>query len=226
MTTSTLKPGEILRDTLQRIGPIFLPVALLAVPGVLITMLVSNPMLAGLINVVYLFLVAPILGGAMIILVNRCLTGQQTDLGEAVAMAWRKAVPLILTMLLLLIILIPALMLLVIPGLYLSVRLFATQYEVVLGHKSPTEALSASWELTRGRWWSIFWTMLVVSLAFVVPLLIASAILGAVLPFGVVISNLLGIVVTPPLVMALMMIYKVVKGESAMSADGADIASA
>lgn len=224
MTTATLRPVEILQDTLQRVGAIFVPVALLALPSVVIAMLVANSPLAGIINILYGILVAPILGGAMIILINRCLTGQTIDLGESLAMAWRKAGPLILTALLLFVILVPALLLLVIPGLYLAVRLFATQYAVVLEHKSPTEALSASWELTKGRWWSIFGTLIVIGLAFMVPFVLVSALLGAALPFGALISNLLGAVLTPPLVMAFVMVYKVLKGESAMGVGSGDIA--
>lgn len=227
MTTSTLRPGEILRDALQRVGPVFVPIALLSLPGVLISVLVSNVALAAIVNLAYGILVAPILGGAIIILVNRSLTGQTTDIREAVAMAWRRAVPLILTTLLLLVILLPAFVILLIPGIYLSVRLFATQYAVILEHKSPTEALSASWELTQGHWWSIFLTTFAISLAFVVPLIIVGAILSTVLPaIGSIITNFLGLVITPPLVMALILVYKVLKGESAMGTEGADIANA
>lgn len=224
MTTATLRPVEILQDTLQRVGAVFVPVALLALPSAVIAALVANAPLAGVINIVYGILVAPILGGAMIILINRSLTGQTFDLGEALAMAWRKAGPLILTALLLFVILVPALFLLIIPGLYLAVRLFATQYAVVLEHKSPTEALSASWELTKGRWWPIFGTLLVIGLIFMIPLVIVSAILGATLPFGALIANLLGVLITPPLVMAFVMVYKVLKGQSAMTVEGGDMA--
>ena len=219
MTTATLRPGEILQDTLQRVGAIFVPVALLALPSAVIAVLLSNnPGLAGIVNILYGVLVAPILGGAMIILINRSLTGQSVDLGEAVAMAWRKAGALILTALLLFVILMPALFLLVIPGLYLAVRLFATQYAVVLEQKSPTEALSASWELTKGRWWSVFWALLAIGLVIIIPFVIVSTLLSSFLPLGALISNLLGVVITPPLVMAFVMVYKVLKGESAMEA--------
>ena len=227
MTATNLKPVEILRDTFQRVGPVFLPVLLLALPGVLISVLVRNAMLQGLLNVIYVILVAPILGGAMIILVNRCLTGQTTDLSEAVAMAWRKAGNLILTSLLLVVILIPAFVFLLIPGIYLSIRLFSAQYAVVLENKSPTEALSASWELTQGKWWKIFWAVFGVTLALVIPLFIVSAIVGAALPWSAtIVSNLLGLVITPPIAMALLMVYKVLKGEATLDADGANPASA
>lgn len=226
MTASTLKPGEILRDALQRVGPVFVPVAVLALPGVLLPVLIPNMTMAAVVNVLYAILVAPVLGGAMIILIHRCLAGQTTDIGAALAMAWRRAVPLVLSALLLFIILVPAFALLVIPGIYLAVRLFSTQYAVVLERKSPIDALSASWELTRGHWWPIFGTILVITLAFVMPLIIVSAILGAVLPWGDAIGSLLGVVVTPPLVMAFLMVYKVLKGEAALDSDGANPASA
>lgn len=220
MVSSTLNPGKILRDSLQRVGPVFVPVALLSLPGLLIPVLISNEMLAFLVNVAYAILIGPILGAAAIVLLNRCLTGHNADIGESLATAWRHAGSLIITTLLLLVILIPASMLLLIPGIYLSVRLFATQYAVILEHKSPTDALSASWELTRGRWWSIFGTLVTISLALAVLLVIASFILGSILPFETLITNCLALLITPPAIMAILMVYKVLKGQSFIGGEG------
>lgn len=211
MAEIRLNPIEILRDAIERVGPVFVPVALLTLPGIVIPYILP-PALAVGANVIYVLLIAPILGGASIILINRCLNGQQTSLSEALAMAWRRAVPLIVSVLMLLVILIPAMALFVIPGLYLSVRLFAVQYGVVLENQSPLEALSMSWELTKGRWGQIFLALLLISLAIVVPIMVLSVLLAsASLPDAIV--NLLVPAVTPPLMMALLMIYRLLKGQ-------------
>lgn len=217
MTQTSLSPSVILRDALSRVGPVFVPVALLALPANILPLLIPGAALKGVFNLFLAIVVAPILGGASILLVNRALANENVDLGTALGMAWQRAGQLILTSLLLLVILIPSLLLLLIPGIYLSVRLFASQYEVMLGRHSAIDALKASWELTEGRWWEIFWPLFAIGLVVLIPIMILSAIFMNS-AFGGWIPGLLGVVVTPVLVMAFLMVYKVIKGQAVASA--------
>jgi membrane-anchored glycerophosphoryl diester phosphodiesterase (GDPDase) len=67
------------------------------------------------------------------------------------------------------------LLLLVVPGIYLAVRLlFVTQSVVVDGKHGP-DALRASWALTAGRWWRVFLVALAANLAALIPSLLLGA---------------------------------------------------
>ena len=221
MTQPSLNPGEILRTAFNRVGPVFVPVALLALPANVLPLLMPNPALTATFSIVFAILIGPILGGASILLVDRALSGEKMDIGTALSMAWQRAGQLILTSVLLFVILMPSFALLLIPGIYLSIRLFAAQYEVMLERKSPTEALEVSWALTKGRWWQIFVPMLVVTLAFLLPIMLLSAIFANA-PFGELITALIGIAITPLLLLAILLIYKGLKGQSLSGAEDTD----
>lgn len=218
MTQTSLNPGEILRDAFSQVGPVFVPVAILALPANILPALIPGEALSAVFNVAFAILVAPILGGASIVLANRVLTGEKADLSTALAMAWQRAGQLILTSLLLMVILIPSMALLLVPGIYLAVRLFATQYEVMLERKSPTEALEASWALTKGRWWQIFWPVFAITLVLLVPVMILSIIFMNA-AFGALVTGLVGVAITPVLLLALLMVYKVLKGQQVAGAE-------
>ena len=211
MSEIRLSPTKILQEAVERVGPVFLPVALLTLPGILIPY-GFPPFVAAGINVVYVLLIAPILGGASIILISRCLDKQPVSLAEALALAWRRAVPLILSVVLLIVVLIPATVLFVIPGLYLSVRLFAVQYGVVLENQSPIDAFVMSWELTKGRWWQIFGVLLALVLLVLIPVAILSILLENV-AISELLIDLVVVAITPPLLMALLMVYRLLQGQ-------------
>jgi hypothetical protein len=68
---------------------------------------------------------------------------------------------------------------LVIPGIWLSVRLyFGAQFAVVDG-LGPADALRASFEQTRGRWWRLFGYLFVIGLIVGVAASVLTAIAGA-----------------------------------------------
>lgn len=225
MTQTSLSPGVILRDALSRVGPVFVPVALLALPANILPLLIPTAPLRGVFNVLFAILVAPILGGATIVLVNRALANETVDLGSALSMAWQRAGQLILMSLLLMVILIPSFVVLLVPGIYLSVRLFASQYEVMLERQSPMDALKASWSLTEGRWWDVFWPTFAIALVLLIPVVLLS-LLFMNAAFGDWITGLVSVVITPLLVMSFLMVYKVLKGQGASNTEDASPLSA
>ncbi|MEM9162135.1 MAG: hypothetical protein AAGC54_03585 [Cyanobacteria bacterium P01_F01_bin.4] len=210
MTQQSLNPGQILQSAFQQVGPVYLPILLLSLPGVLISLVVPGPVLNSAVSFAYGILVGPILGGAGIILADRAIAGQTPNLGEALGIAFQKAGYLILAALLLLVIMMPAFVLLVIPGIYLSVTLFATQYAVIFEDKSPIDALASSWELTKGRWWPIFGTIFLIGLVLIIPIILVSLIF-AQNSFGPWLTSLISLLITPVLVMAVLFVYKSLK---------------
>jgi hypothetical protein len=69
--------------------------------------------------------------------------------------------------------------LLIIPGIYIGVRLAFVSQAVVLERRGATDSLSRSWNLVAGNWWRVFGIVLVVSILVSVLEAIVGNILGA-----------------------------------------------
>ncbi len=61
---------------------------------------------------------------------------------------------------------------LIIPGIILSVYLVFYLFEFVDQNKRGMDALLSSWAIVSGRWWEVFWRVIIVSLMIVLPFLI------------------------------------------------------
>jgi uncharacterized membrane protein len=73
--------------------------------------------------------------------------------------------------------------LLIIPGIYLTIRLAFYSFALVEGNLKPTDALGESWNLTRRRFWPLFGFTIIIFLIN----------LAGVIAFGI------GLLVTAPL---------------------------
>lgn len=98
-------------------------------------------------------------------------------------------------------------LLLIVPGIYVSVRLiWATMYIVEHPESSIKEAISWSWRTTKGHWMDLFCLFLIAMV-----MIIAAVILVAILAAFSAISNILGIVAIVVgfvvLLMAIVMVY-------------------
>lgn len=102
--------------------------------------------------------------------------------------AWKLLIPGILAALLTALITLGGLILLIIPGLYLGMLLFFSLHAVVIEGKKPMDAVHASKELVQGRWWQVFWRVVIPAFIFGVALFIINLILG--LPFDILVNRL------------------------------------
>ncbi len=68
--------------------------------------------------------------------------------------------------------------LLVIPGIYLFVRLFFGDFYIILRGARVTDAFRQAWELVRGFWWSTAGMLLVMALLVYLPLMLLALLLG------------------------------------------------
>lgn len=53
---------------------------------------------------------------------------------------------------------------LIIPGIFLYIRLVLAPVTVILEATGPFNAIERSWRLTKGNWWRIFWLLLLTSI--------------------------------------------------------------
>lgn len=89
------------------------------------------------------------------------------------ATAWSLVLPLLLVGLLQGVAVIGALVLLIIPGIYVGVRLGFSQLMLIDKNIRGRAALTASWELTKNRFWALFGRQLLAGFIFTFVMVIA-----------------------------------------------------
>ncbi|PIK86198.1 hypothetical protein SYN63AY4M2_06930 [Synechococcus sp. 63AY4M2] len=165
MQNATLSPIPLLRRSFELVGPIYWPLLILASPGFILAIVTElTPLLGGILQRAYGIVVAPILGGAALWLVDQHLKRQAPLLGNSLNRAVSKAVPLVLSTLLAALLSCLASIFLIIPGIYVGVKLALTPCAIALENQGTTGGLRYSWNLVKGRWWGVFWALLVLGL--------------------------------------------------------------
>jgi hypothetical protein len=79
--------------------------------------------------------------------------------------------------------------LLIIPGAILGGYLLFCVYEYIHDDKKKFSAFLSSWTLVKGRWWEVFWSILLMGLMLAVISLCSIVVFGAVAIIGVVLST-------------------------------------
>jgi len=128
--------------------------------------------------------------------------GRAAGWRESLGFGLRKVLPLIAVAILTGLAVMVGLLALILPGLYVGVRLYLASPALVVEDESATGALGRSWKLVKDRWWSTFGTILVSGLIiFVLGLLVGglltipaqlgdSSLVGAILnTVGQILSN-------------------------------------
>lgn len=162
MHNATLNPILLLRRSFEVVGPIYWPLLILASPGFILAIVTElTPLFGGILNLAYVLIVAPILGGAALWLVDQHLKRQAPLLGNSLDRAVSKAVPLVFGSILAGLLSFLASILLIIPGIYVGVKLAFTFCAIALENQGTTGGLRYSWNLVKGRWWGVFWALLI-----------------------------------------------------------------
>jgi hypothetical protein len=156
----------------------------------------ADPALAARLAVTVLagLTVPAIVTALHVVLVQGLARGEEPTVGKALRGAGpRLGVVLLVGLLYSLLVLLGVIALLV-PGIYLAIRLyFGTQSAVVDG-EGATGALRRSWELVQGSWWLTFGCLVLVALLIGLPLGILDSVADAAIdnrPAYVVVSILL-----------------------------------
>jgi hypothetical protein len=172
VTSSTISARRLLIDAFNYTKPIYFPMVVFFVPTLLITLIlptIASPSASFLLEFINVIFVTPFVTGASIFYAHQNLTQRGATVPESLQAAGEKFFQLSLLLILLLVFLIPAFILLIVPGVYLSIRWSFVFYAIMIEGYSASDALSRSWKLTEGHWWLIFRTALLFTLALVIP---------------------------------------------------------
>ena len=190
--TQSINPGRLLKDTFRTIGSIYIPLLVFGLSdlavvaavclGTLIGALIGAPLIT-VLTILLRLIFSRWVCSAVIYYTYQYLSGNRISIDSAFRRARSQTRRLILGYFLLLLISISAPYLLIIPGIYLSVRLGFVLHGITVDNLSFTRGIRHSWNLVKGHWWSTFIAMivvLIVSLIFLT-LIVVGILIGAAL---------------------------------------------
>jgi hypothetical protein len=136
---------------------------------------------AGTVGFVLSSFVVPALITALhVVIVMRLAAGERPHVGEAVTAALRSGVRATGAVTLYALLIVVGFVLCILPGIYLSVRLYFAAQAAVVDRASPRRALGISSDVTDGRWWETFGSLLVMGIVVFLPAGMIAAIVGFV----------------------------------------------
>ena len=113
--------------------------------------------------------------------ISAAYLGERAGAAESLRYALGRLLPLLVAYVLWIVIFAIGFVLLVIPAIWIGVKLSMVFPAVVFERKGPFGAIGRSWTLTRGHWWRTFGTLLVVFLITFVMQLVLGGIVGGLL---------------------------------------------
>ena len=195
--TQSINPGRLLKDTFRTIGSIYIPLLVFGLSelavlaaiclGTLIGALIGAPLIT-VLTILLRLIFSRWVCSAVIYYTYQYLSGNRISIGSAFRRARSQTRRLILGYFLLLLISISApylLIILIIPGIYLSVRLGFVLHGITVDNLSFTRGIRHSLNLVKGHWWSTFIAMivvLIVSLIFLTPIYVGILIGATLIP--------------------------------------------
>lgn len=205
MNSSNISPRRLLIDTFIYAKPFYFPMLSFFAPTLVVTIIlptIYSPSASFLLEFINIIFVTPFITGASIFYAHQNLTNRGATVPVSLQAAGEKLVQLSLLTAILWVILIPAFLLLIIPGVYLSIRWSFVFYAVMIEGYSASEALGRSWKLTEGHWWLIFRTALLFILALIIPIFIVVLIIFATFGYGLPglsegIGGIIGFLIAP-----------------------------
>lgn len=213
MTASRISARSLLRETFANLGSRYAPLLLINSPILIFVGLNNFGKLgsAGVaFNIIYWFVVVPLLSGAMIFYTYRSLTKNQVTVGQSLAQSNRRLLQIIAVNIICLLLVCAGFIALIIPGFYVSYRLMFASYATVIDNSSALDSVSSSWELTQGRWWLVFRSTLLIIFVVFVPILLICLLID---PTGKSVAyqlaaNLLGFLAGPSINVYFVLLYQ------------------
>jgi hypothetical protein len=126
-------------------------------------------------TVVRFLVVVPIITAICIYALLSIEAGERPSAGRTLVSGFEQFTPLFFAVLIAAIGIAAGFVLLVIPGIYLAVKLFFVPQTVVIGGARGTESLRRSSDMVRGFWWRTFGLVVMINLAAALPALVITA---------------------------------------------------
>lgn len=96
--------------------------------------------------------------------ISSAYLGERAEAGPSLRYGLSRLLPLMVAYIVLSIVIGISALFLLLPAIFLGVKWSVTFAAIVAERAGPFKAIGRSWELTRGHWWRVFGTLLVVAL--------------------------------------------------------------
>lgn len=121
----------------------------------------------------------PVYWGATLVYLRSVLEGQPLKVSQALMLGLSCWGRLLMTYILVALALTTGLLMLIVPGIYIGLRLAFAEFHCVMEGKGPLESISASWHSTREFFWPLFQGMaLIIGLLLAIELALGSLLQG------------------------------------------------
>jgi hypothetical protein len=120
-------------------------------------------------TIVSYFVVAPLIAAAAIHLLRGLADGEKPHAGRSIQAGLDIFAPMFLAVVLAGLGIAIGLMLLIVPGIYVAVRLYFVPQAVVIDNARSTEALRGSWRFTGGFWFRTFGVIILANVVAFLP---------------------------------------------------------
>ncbi|MEG4456536.1 hypothetical protein [Microcoleus sp. N9_A1] len=180
---------------------------------------------------IYWLVAVPLLWGATTFYTYRSLTKNQVTASDAFIQAKRRFLPLLLVYFLSVGLLFAIrwflwsfvwvsflVPIIIIPALYVLYPLIFSAYATVIDNSSVPDSLGSSWKLTKGRWWLIFRSNLLMAFVFFVPAILISGLIGSTLGnllASQLVGQVLGFIAGVLINVYLILLYKALRESAA-----------
>jgi hypothetical protein len=111
--------------------------------------------------------------------VSAAYLGEDAGAGESLRYSLGRIIPLIVAYIVVIVLLVVGFVLLIIPGVFLAVKMSMTFAAIVFERKGPFRSIGRSFSLTKRNWWRTFGTLVIVFLLLFVINLAATVAFGA-----------------------------------------------
>jgi len=153
---------------------------------------------AGLVTALAGLVMYLVLTGAITRAVAAETAGQDPSVEQSYRFGFHRLGPVLLVSVLVGLAVVGGLILLIIPGIWIGIRLATSTQALVVEGRRPTQAMGRSWNLVGGHWWHAFGTLLLAGLlTFVVNALITAP-FSATNWFGQAVAAAVATVITLP----------------------------
>jgi hypothetical protein len=190
-----IEPFKLVQESFGAMGPVYLPLLILNTPAAILGIAqtltqkfqigkggwpqAEPTTLSHTIAAFSFFVILPIFTAVMIYFIYRYLKDGTFDLNGCARRGLSKGLYSIIGMIAYAAIVTLGLLLLILPGIYLSVLFSFFLYAIVSEEYNLVDSFKYSAELVRGRWWQVFGALLVGALCLI-PIFLVITIIGVI----------------------------------------------
>lgn len=199
MSKASISPRRLLKDSFIYVKPIYFRTLVFFVPSLLFSFIsdsdFNSPSDNLVFNFAYIIFVLPFFTGASIFFVYQNLTQRGATIPDSLQKAGERFLQLVTAnfLVIMVIFIIPFFawgfctaisdsisgmlffgVIFFIPAFYSFVRLTYFMYAIMIEERLAFEAIARSWKLTKGRWWLIFWTLIIPLIFIIIPVIIVT----------------------------------------------------